>query len=239
MTEQAQTPPADAAPPSGTTTPPANAPPAAPSRPEWLGENFWDTKQNAIKTDEFGKHYSETTAKAAKLDERIAAVPEKPEGYKIELKLPDDVKIPEGVKFDPSKDPRLPMLLKTAHELGLSNADVNKLVTLDAQFALANHNAEAARVAEETAKLGEKAKDRIAAATSWTKALGETGGFTADEVGEIRAMASTASGVTALEKLMAKVNGGIPGHVPPTPPKPPEQPLTDRWYGNQQQQKVS
>jgi hypothetical protein len=227
------------APADGTVTPvpAAGDAPAALVKPDFLPADYWDEKAG-IKTDEFAKHYGELTVAQQKLAERAAAVPEKPEGYKIEIKLPDDVKVPEGLKFDPSKDPRLPVLLKTAHELGLSNADVNKLVTLDAQFALQNHAAEAARVAEETKKLGEKAADRIAAATNWTKALAEKGDFSADEVGEIRAMASTAAGVTALEKLMAKVNGGIPGHVPTPPTKPTEQPLTDRWYGGTQQ-KVS
>jgi hypothetical protein len=236
MTEQALTPPAAAAPPAGT-TPPAGDAPAALVRPEGLPDQFWDATAG-VKTDDLVKSYATESADAAKYRERAAAVPAKVEDYKIEIKLPDDVKVPEGLKFDPSKDPRLPVLLKTAHELGLSNADVNKLVTLDAQFALQNHAAEAARVAEETKKLGEKAADRIAAATNWTKALAEKGDFSADEVGEIRAMASTAAGVTALEKLMAKVNGGIPGHVPTPPTKPTEQPLTDRWYGGTQQ-KVS
>lgn len=235
MTEPAPSPsPAPSPAPAPSPEPSPSPAPATATRPEWLPENFWDPKANALNTDEFGKHYVETAANAAKFAERVAAVPKDEAGYKVEIKLPPEVKIPEGVTFDPSKDPRLPTLLKTAREIGLSNDDVNKLVALDAQFAIANHAAEQARIGEETKKLGDKANDRIAAVTNWAKGLKEKGDLTADEFAEIRMTATTAAGVTALEKLMAKASGGIPGHVPNRDPPPPPQPITDRWYGNQQ-----
>jgi hypothetical protein len=213
--------------------------PAAATRPEFLPEQFWDDKAGAIKTDEFAKHYGEVTANAQKLSERMAAVPPNPEGYKVELKLPEGTKIPEGIKFDPAKDPRTPVLLKVAHELGWTNNDVNRLVTLDAEFALANHAAEQARIGEENKKLGDNANARVAAVTNWVKGLAEKGDLTADELTEIRMTATTAAGVTALEKLMAKATGGIPGHVPNTDPKPAPTTIEQRWYGSNSQQKAS
>lgn len=200
-------------------------------KPDFLPAEFWDEKAG-IKTDDFAKHYGEVTASAAKLAERAAAVPAKPEDYKPEIQLPADLQLPEGVKFDPAKDPRLPTLLKTAHEIGLTNADVNRLITLDAQFALASHAAEQVRLGEETKKLGDKANDRIAAATNWVNGLAAKGDFTADEAAELRMTATTAAGVTALEKLMAKANGGIPGHVQTPPAAVGEKTIAERLYPN-------
>jgi hypothetical protein len=220
--------------PSPAPTPAPAAPTPAPEpvalvKPEFLPADYWDEKAG-IKTDEFAKHYGELTAAQQKLAER--APPAKPDDYKIEVKLPDTVKVPEGMTFDPSKDPRLPVLRQVAHELGLTNTEVNRLVALDAELAIQNHTAEQARVAEETKKLGEKATDRIAAVTNWAKALQTKGDLSADEFNEIRMTASTAVGVTALEKLMAKAAGTVPGHVPTPPPKVEPQNIADRiWPG--------
>jgi hypothetical protein len=197
-----------------------DAPPAAAERPAYIPEQFWDGATKAVKVEDFGKHYNDLTVAAAKLAERAAAVPAKPEDYKIEVKLPDGVTLPEGVKIDPSKDPRTPEFLKVAHTLGFDNNQVNQLIAFDAQLALAGHNAELARVAEETKKLGEKATDRIAAVMNWTNALKDRG-FSDDERAEIRAIASSAAGVSALEKMIAQATGAIPGHVP-TPPSAPQ-----------------
>jgi hypothetical protein len=216
----------------------AAPPPAAAERPAYIPEQFWDGDAKAVKADEFGKHYTDLTVSAAKLAERAAAVPAKPEDYKIEVKLPEGVKLPDGVKIDPSKDPRTPEFLKVAHTLGFDNNQVNQLIAFDAQLALAGHNAELARVAEETKKLGEKATDRIAAVTNWTNAL-KDGGFSDDERAEIRAIASSAAGVSALEKLMAKASGGIPGHQPPRGDPPADIPIEKRFYPNMGQQKAS
>lgn len=208
----------------------ADAAPPAATRPDWLPESYWDPKANALNTDEFGRHYTETAAKAAKLDERLAAVPEKPDGYKVEVKLPDGVKVPDGVTFDPAKDPRTPQFLQVAHALGLDQKQVNDLIAFDAQLAIAGHTAEQARVAEETKKLGEKASERIAAVTNWAKGLKDKGDLTADEFNEIRMTAATAAGVTALEKLIAKAAGSVPGT--PDHRDPPAQPktLAERMY---------
>lgn len=236
MSEPAPSPaPAPAPAPSLAPDPQLAAPPAA-DRPAYIPEQFWDGDAKAVKADEFGAHYTGLVASAAKLAERAAAVPGKPEEYKIELKLPDDVKLPDGAKFDPAKDPRLPQFLKVAHGLGLSNIEVNNLVALDAQLAIAEHAAETARIAAETKKLGEKATDRIAAVKNWAKALPD---ISDEERSEIHAIASSAAGVTVLEKLMAKINGGIPGHQPSPPDKPQQQSITERWYGPNSQQKAS
>lgn len=228
MSDQTPAPAASAAPPSGVDAggapssiasgaPPAAAAAAPAARPEWLPEAHWDAKANAINPD-FGKHYQDLAGNAAKYAERLAAVPEKPEGYKVELKLPDTVKVPEGMpKLDPSKDPRTPLLQKLAHERGWTNDDVNALVALDAQFEIASYNSEAVRLLAEDKKLGDTATERRVALRNQLDALTAKGDITADERAAVNAEYMNAAGVTVIEKFLQKANGGIPGHVPNTP----------------------
>lgn len=214
---------------------PAPDAPATGARPDWLPEPYWDAKAGALNTDEFGKHYATTAADAAKWGEWRAGVPEKPDGYKVELKLPDTVKVPEGVTFDPSKDPRLPTLLAAAHSLGLPNSVVNQLVALDAQNEIAeitrSREAVAQRRAEDDKKLGDKAQERRTAAMTWADGLA-TKGFTSGEVNEFKLMAATASGIATIEKLMARLNGNVPGHQQDPPPRVEPKTHADRiWPG--------
>lgn len=237
MTDAAQqTPPAD----TGSAPPAGGSPPAGDtqqqtqtaSRPDWLPEPYWDAKAGALNTDEFGKHYGEVASNAAKYAERIAAVPPKPEDYKAELKLPDGVKLPEGISFDPAKDPRLPLITKLAHERGWTQDDMNALVAFDAQMHIADHNAQVARVLAEDKKLGEKAVERRAAVTNWVKALADKKEITADEAAAINAEFMDASAITLVEKLIAKITGGVPGHLTGDPPRQQQAPrlLKDILY---------
>lgn len=234
MTEA--TPPADQSLAPGAPAGGDNAP-AAPQRPDWLPESYFDPA-TGIKS-EFGQHYAEiATAHKTHTETQAALAARKPEDIKIELKLPDTVKVPEGldVKINPD-DPRVPVLRELALKNGWTQDQVNDLVALDAQQVIASHAAEATRLAGEKQKLGANADDRIKAAASWVKSLP---GVSADELGEIQILTATASGVSLLEKLMAKANGAVPGASgnPPSPPKPAEVPIEQRWYGSAQQ-KVS
>ncbi|MCA1831220.1 MAG: hypothetical protein LC750_00470 [Actinobacteria bacterium] len=237
-TEANAAPPADAGtPPAGAAAapPPADAAPPAATKPEWLPDNFWDAKAGALNTDEFGKHYGEISATAKAAAERAGTVPDKPDGYKVELQLPKDVVVPEGVKFDPAKDPRLPAFLKFAHDNKLSNELVNAFVALDAQQALADiksaNEANVARAAEEDKKLGEKAKERRAAAWAWADGLKDKG-FSPAQVNELRLTATSADGVTTIEKLMELLKGSVPGTVDTPAPKPDQKSHADRiWPG--------
>lgn len=209
-------------PPAGGAAPPAppsggSPQPLAPARPDFLPETYWDP-QGGIKP-EFGPHYTEVAAFHKTETEKQAALKaRKPDDIKLELKLPDTVKVPEGmsIKID-DKDPRIPVIRQLALDHGLDQEVVNKLVALDAQQKIEAHNAEVARVVAEDAKLGANGKTRKDAISSWIGTLG----MTADEAAELRLTGTTAAGVIALEKVMAKVNGTIPGAQPPAPPPPP------------------
>lgn len=233
----APTPPTPPTPPA----PPAGDPaPQQAQRPEWLPEAHWDSEGGAIKP-EFGAHYAELSAFRQTASEREAALKaRKPEDIKLELKLPDTVKVPDGmeIKID-DKDPRIPMLRQVALERGLDQETVNAFVALDAQQKIAAHNAEVERIAAEDAKLGEKVGERKAAVGAWVDGLLASNTITKDEHQELRLTATSAAGVTVLEKIMAKAAGNVPGHVPPTPPKPAPQSQEQRWYGTGSQQKVS
>lgn len=215
---------------------PAPAPAPAATKPDFLPDTYWDATAGAINTDEFGKHYGEIAGAAQRWTEHEAArsaLPQKPEDYKLDVKLPDTVKVPDGLtlKVD-DKDPRVPLLRAVAHQHGLSQDAVNALVALDAQMKIADHTAETARVAEENKKLGDKAPDRIAAVTNWAKGLKDRGEFTAAEYDELRVTASTAAGVTLLEKIMAKAAGAVPGNQPPREPAPEPKTWAQRMYPN-------
>jgi hypothetical protein len=143
-------------------TPPAGAPPPAPSRPEWLPEAHWDPQGNAIKLDDFGKHYTELSTSARQLTEQAAALAaRKPEDIKFEVKLPETVKVPEGFQLKINEDdPRIPPLRAAAIKHGWSQDTIDALVAMDAELKIAEHTAEQARLAEEDRKLGGNATDR-------------------------------------------------------------------------------
>lgn len=205
--------------------------PAAASRPEWLPEAHWDAAAG-IKP-EFGAHYTEiANAHKTFTEQQAALAARKPEDIKIEVKLPDTVKVPEGMnlKID-EKDPRVAAVRDIALKHGLSQEQVNQLVAFDAQQQIAAHAAEQTRLTAEKQKLGANGDDRLNAVSSWVK------GITTDaaEIGEIQVLTATAAGVSLLEKLMAKASGSVPGAVghQPSPPKPADVPIEQRWYSPQ------
>lgn len=220
------------APPNPQAPPTPPSPPA--TKPTWLTDAHWDPTAGAIRLDEFGKHYGELATFHKTETEKRAALPAKPEDYKLEVKLPDTVKVPDGfqVKID-EKDPRVPILRNLAHKYGFHPDAVNALVALDAEQKIAAHNAEAERVAGEMKALGDKAKDRIAAVENWGKGLVSKGEITNEEYEEIRAIGASAAGVSLLEKLIAKANGKVPGAGGDPPPPPQPKRLADVFYPNQ------
>lgn len=234
MTDGTQSPPAGTAPPAGGTPPPDGGTPPAPQRPDYIPEQFWDADGGAVKA-EFGQHYSELATFKQTYDQTQEALKaRKPEDIKIEVKLPETVKVPEGmeIKVD-EKDPRIPVIREMALKNGWDQDAVNALVALDAQQKIDEHNVEMQRVAAEDAKLGANGKDRKDAAAAWVSNFKD---LTAEEREEINVLTATAAGVTLLEKLIAKSNGSVPTTVDPPPPsKPAEVPIEQRWYGGSQQ----
>lgn len=225
---------------SGNSPTGGGAPPAATAgrqqtaqRPDWLPEAHWDGGQNAIKP-EFGAHYSELATFKQQHDERQAALAaRKPEDIKIEVRLPDTVKVPDGaqIKID-EKDPRIPLIRQMAIENGWDQPVVDKLVALDTQMKIDAFNAEVERIAAEDKKLGDNGKARKDAVLSWAKGLLDRKDITADEFEELRMTGATAAGVTLLEKIMEKANGSVPGAGGNQPAPKPTARIEDRLYPN-------
>jgi hypothetical protein len=221
----------------GGAPPPAGGnPPPAPVRPEWLPESHWDTAANNIKP-EFGTHYAElTTFHKTQTEAQAALAARKPEDIKIEVKLPETVKVPDGLQVQiDEKDPRVPVLRELAIKNNLSQDVIDSLVALDAQQQIAAHAAEQTRIAAADAKLGANAKERKAAVGDWLKGMKDRNEFTAEEYEAVRVYAIDPESVTAIEKIIAKATGNVPGHHPGNPPKPADAPMESRWY----QQKAS
>lgn len=226
--------------PSPTPAPsPAPAPSAAAAavtRPEWLPETHWDTTANSIKP-EFGAHYNEVaTFHKTQTEAQAALAARKPEDIKFEIVLPETVKVPDGMqlKID-DKDPRVPILRDLAVKHGLSQDVITSLVTLDAQMQVQAHAAEQSRIAAEDQKLGANANDRKSAVGNWLKGMKDRNELSGEEYEAVRVYAVDAAGVSALEKIIAKANGNVPGAGGGNdPPKPTEVPLAQRWYGNSQ-----
>jgi hypothetical protein len=80
------------------------------TRPAWLPEAHWDAR-GGLKP-EFGAHYRELTSFHKTETERQTALKARqPDDIKVEVKLPEGVKPPDGMqlKID-EKDPRIPAL---------------------------------------------------------------------------------------------------------------------------------
>lgn len=214
---------------------PAAAAPATPApveRPAWLPEAHWDTTASAIKP-EFGEHYAQLKSFADAEATRKAQLPQKAEDYKIEVKLPPEVKIPDGMELRINeKDPRVPIIREMALKHGWDQNTVNDLVALDAKMQIEQRTADITRVAAEDAKLGANAQPRKAAVSNYLKGMKDRGEISAEEHDAVRSYATDALTVTALEKLIAKANGSVPGHQQGNPPPPQPKTFAERMYPN-------
>lgn len=227
--------PAPAPAPSPAPVPGPTPAPAAVARPEWLPEPLWDPQANVIRP-EFGAHYTEVSAfHKTETEKQAALAARKPEDIKFEVKLPETVKVPEGMdlKINPD-DPRVPVLREMAIKNGWTQDTVDALVALDAQQQIANHTAEQTRIAAEDAKLGANAKPRKDAVGNWLKGMKDRNELSAGEYEAVAIYATDAATVSALEKIMAKATGTVPGHQPDNNTKPAEVPMATRWYNPQQ-----
>jgi hypothetical protein len=232
--------PAPAPPPAPAPSPTPAPPPASVSRPEWLPEAHWDQTANTIKP-EFGQHYAEvSTFYQTETEKRNALAARKPEDIKFEVKLPETVKVPEGMDLKINEaDPRVPIIREMAIKRGWDQDTVNELVALDAQQQIAAHAAEQTRIAAADAKLGANANERKAAVGNWLKGMKDRNELSGEEYEAVKVYATDAETVTALEKIIAKASGSIPGHAPGNPPPPAQVPQAERWYGATTPKKVS
>jgi hypothetical protein len=169
------------------------------ARPEYVPENFWDTTGGKIKDDKaFGSWINEHVAFKAADDSRKLSLPQNADAYKVEL--PADFKPPEGIDFKfKSDDPLLSQARTMAHKMGISQESFSSLLGLYAGGQVATQQQiQAARTAE-VAKLGTTGPARVAAVTTWAKAiLGDAGGA------QFAARMFTAGDVENVEKLITR-----------------------------------
>ena len=235
----ADPPPAGGTPPPAGGTPPAGTPPAggtpppaaAPKMPDGLPSQFWDSQGGKVNVTELVKSYGELATFKTAQDERVKALPAKPEDYKLDFKLPDTVKLPEGfqVKID-EKDPRLAVVRSLAHKYQLPQEAVSSLLAMDAEHQVTAHVAAEAAIQAEMKKLGENGKARVDAANTFLSA-----NVSQEEHAAMREFISNSVAFAGLEKLIAKaLTQNVPGHQPggQPQPKPADIPIEQRWYGN-------
>lgn len=176
-----------------------------PARPEGLPDQFWDATANAVKLPDLLKEFGAADAFRKTETERLSKRPEAADKY--ELKLPETMKLPDGVTFE--IDPASPLAAEfraVAHAAGLDQPTMEKLIGLyaDEQLGLSERHvkAEEERVRGEVAKLGEHSQARIDAVKAY---LG--GKYSKDEAAALLGAGTTAAGIIALEKLI-EASGG-------------------------------
>lgn len=211
---------------------------APPQMPEGLPTQFWDAQANQVKLPDLIKSYGEAATFKTQHDARLAALPKKPEDYKIELKLPDTVKVPQGVEYKiDEKDPRIAPLRAYALKHQLSPDAVNELVAIDAERQIAAMVQAEADLQAEQKKLGENGPARVSAVESFLKAT-----LTQSEYEELRSFIGNATAFAGLEKVIAKATTQqVPGRTEERPLQPAPKSHAERIWSNgfQPQQKAS
>lgn len=222
----------------------SNLTPTPAARPEYVPETFWDATTNSVKP-EFTAHYTELTTAKAALDARIAARPEKAEGY--ELKFPEGFTPEVPVAIDET-DPRVAEIRAFAHELNLSQGEFSKLLTVEAQHRITEKKKFNEQKAAETAKLGANGTMRVTALKARLVPIIGAERFDAwfgSEKNEY-AQLPLADDVAAFEKIgLAMSNGGAStynngGREPPAlPPKSPAERIWPNGFNPTPQAKAS
>ena len=176
--------------------------PAIASRPEYVPEKFWDPESGKIREEQIFKSYGELERNFRSRDEemrgkisgeleqeRLSSRPESPTDYEVDL--PNDY-IEMGITIA-DNDPLVGFWREQAHEFGLSPKQFNEALTHYVDASIKSQPDPQA----EMAKLGDTGKVRAAAIGRWASRT-----FQAGELNAVQAIATTADGVTALEKLM-------------------------------------
>jgi hypothetical protein len=163
---------------------------------------------------------------------KAALAARKPEDIKFEVKLPETVKVPDGMDLKINEnDPRVPVLREMAIKRGWARTPSTSWSRSTRSSRSQMHAAEQTRIAAEDAKLGANAKDRKAAVGNWLKGMKDRNEISAEEYEAVRVYATDAATVTALEKIMAKAAGTVPGTTLTPPPAPPAKDHATRIWG--------
>jgi hypothetical protein len=135
-----------------------------------LPDSFWDEAAGP-KWKELLAERDELVAVKAADEARRAGVPASADKY--ELRLPEDFELPEGVELN-DKDARLAAFREFAHKEGLSQAQFEKVVALDAQRLIADQAMIKEAIGAERNKLGQNAIPRVDAVVTFINSAAKT-----------------------------------------------------------------
>jgi hypothetical protein len=174
------------------------------TRPSFVPETFWDPQASTVREKEFGDELNRLTAVDLENKARLAAVPPKPDEYKLvntsEFKLPEDF----AFEFDTS-DPIYGELRTWAQQNGLSQPAFSGALDMLVKHKMSEHNFVKAESAKQVESLGANGPQRIDTIKTWLKArLG------ADAAAVIMERPVIAAEVEAYEKLMAQFSNVVP-----------------------------
>jgi hypothetical protein len=182
---------------------PASPPASPPVRPENVPEAFWDAEKGAIKTDDLVKSYSDIAKFKSEHDAKLAAVPEKADGYVVPETLIDD----EVAKIIPKdreitideKSPMLAFAREFAHSHKLPQEVFEGMVKGYIKQQVLEEKAFAEASEAENKKLGANAPQRHQALKDFLVSnVGEA------DTKEILSSVFTAKQVEAFERLIAR-----------------------------------
>ncbi|TWA74163.1 hypothetical protein FBZ82_101178 [Azospirillum brasilense] len=188
-------PPAPSPAPEAPLQPESLQPAPAPAAPTGL-ESFWDGEKGALKVEDLAKLVSDDQA-------RRASIPEGPDGYKLEL--PADFKLPDGLTFEQADTPLGQSVRAIAHEFGLPQVGLSKLLAAYVDSQAKEHQQVAADIAAEQAKLGPNRDARFTAMDGWIKA-----NLPDHHTVLAQRLPVDAGLFQAIEALIARANAGIP-----------------------------
>jgi len=175
----------------------------APTRPEWLDEQFWNEKEGEGDYEKLSTSYSELR-KAFNEKNNDAA------GEKVEDYITDDMFNEEGnFAVDgynvPKDDPGLAAAFEAAKDacLGVKQAQafIGKFLEKATEFA---PQASELNVEEEMAKLGSNAAHVVGGIKTWVDGMQNSGQINEEVHAEILKLGATANGIKALDVLRTK-----------------------------------
>lgn len=170
---------------------------------EGIPEQFIDPKTGEIKSDQLVKSWKDTR-KA--LEQKRGNVPKDPSEYKFEPT--EELSKLSYAKDITEDDPAIEMFKGIAHALGLDNKQFNQgiemFLTGAKDFV---PDIDPISIEDEKKKLGAGADAVLKTVYNWGDALRESGIWSDDEFEEIVIMGSTATGMSALNKLREHYGG--------------------------------
>lgn len=175
-------------------------------RPEGLPEHFWDADKGAPKLDDLISSHRDLEGWKASVESLAAQVPEKADGYSIEL--PEGIDLGKDANGNPIKwqpdenDPLLGPAREWALENRIPQAAFTKLLSVYAQGQAAAIKADQETLAKEREAMGAKADERVEAATKVLEAILPKG-----EAAELKAIMQFADGLSAVERLISMASG--------------------------------